>query len=323
MVLTDEIILHLCAGKGGDGVVAWYKNRRNRKGGPAGGDGGKGGDVFLRGVRQIDVLSKYMGNNTLKAQDGQNGGKRSLEGKNGSDLFIDVPVGSVISNLNSGEVYEITRENEQVKILSGGKGGFGNEHFKSSRNVTPMEFTYGKPGQCADFKVELRLIANAGLIGLPNAGKSSLLNALTRSNAKVGNYAFTTLNPNLGVMGRFVLADIPGLIKGASEGRGIGHKFLRHVMRTNILIHCISGERDDVVSTYNLVRKELEKYDVSLSRKPEIVVLTKIDLLSKDEMHAKIAALKNINSQIAYVSIFDDELMNKLKIFLCKELESF
>ncbi len=322
MALVDEITLQITAGKGGDGVVAWYRNRRNQKGGPAGGDGGKGGDVFLRGVRQIDVLSKYMGNNTLKAQDGQNGGKRSLEGKNGSDLFIDVPVGSVVTNLSSGEVYEITRENEQVKILSGGKGGFGNEHFKSSRNITPMEHTDGKPGQSAYFRIELQLIADAGLIGFPNAGKSTLLNALTNSKSKIGNYAFTTLEPNLGVFESYTLADIPGLIQGAAAGKGLGHSFLKHIQRTKVLIHCISVELEDVLQAYQAIRKELQEYDNRLLKKKEIIVITKVDMVPYIVLNNVLESIRHMGNEVIPVSIHNNESVRNLRVLLKRVLSS-
>ena len=200
MAFVDEVTLKIKAGAGGDGVVKWLRTRREQKGGPAGGDGGKGGAVYFSGVRDIEYLAKYTSNPKFEAQGGGQGGANSLEGKDGDDLYIKIPVGSLVTDLQTMEEYEILLENNPVKILSGGKGGYGNEHFKGSRNVTPMEHTDGKPGASSSFKVELRLIADAGFIGYPNAGKSTLLNFLTNSRAKVGNYAFTTLEPNLGAL---------------------------------------------------------------------------------------------------------------------------
>ncbi len=325
MALVDEVILHISSGKGGDGVVQWYKDRRNQKGGPAGGNGGKGGDVFLRGVRDIERLGKYTSNPKFKAEDGGNGGQRSLEGKNGDDLFIDIPIGSVVTNLMTKEVYEIISEGESIKILSGGKGGYGNEHFKSSRNVTPMEQTDGKLGQSADFKVELRLIADAGFIGYPNAGKSTILNALTNSKAKVGNYAFTTLDPNLGAFGKFILADIPGLIEGASIGKGLGDKFLRHIMRTKILIHCISAEREDLKEAYNAIRNELKEYNAELINKKELLIITKSDMVEDAKLHKLKKEAQAIYPNVLAVSVLDNEsvdaLSKHLTTVLIRELE--
>ena len=322
MALIDEVILHICSGKGGDGVVQWHRDRRNQKGGPAGGNGGKGADVFLRGVRDVERLGKYTSNPKFKAEDGGNGGQKSLEGKDGEDLFIDIPIGSVVSNLQSKDEYEIVEEGSTIKILSGGKGGYGNEHFKGSRNVTPMEQTDGKESQCADFKVELRLIADAGFIGYPNAGKSTLLNALTNSKAKIGNYAFTTLEPNLGAFGKYILADIPGLIEGASNGKGLGDKFLRHIMRTKTLMHCISVERDDIKDAYNAIRTELGAYNKDLLEKQEVLILTKSDMVDDKELAVRIKDAKDLYSEVLVVSVLDDDSVTIAGKFLTKVLSN-
>ncbi len=320
MALVDEVILHISSGKGGDGVVQWQRDRRNQKGGPAGGNGGKGADVFLRGVRDVERLGKYTSNPKFKAEDGGNGGQKSLEGKDGDDLFIDIPIGSVVTNLMTKDSYEIVHEGDSVKVLVGGKGGFGNEHFKGSRNVTPMEQTDGKPSNSADFKVELRLIADAGFIGYPNAGKSTLLNALTNSKAKVGNYAFTTLDPNLGAFGKYILADIPGLIEGASTGKGLGGKFLRHIMRTKILIHCISAEREDIVEAYNAIRTELGEYNTELLEKKEVLIITKSDMISEEELEDLIKDAREIYSDALAVSVLDDASIETLSNYLTTTL---
>jgi GTP-binding protein len=309
MALVDEIILHACSGKGGDGRVAWHRNRRIQKGGPAGGDGGRGADVYLRGVRDVGRLSKYTSNPKFKAQDGGDGGQKSLEGKDGDDFHIAVPVGSVVTNLMTKDVYEVVSDGETIKVLSGGRGGFGNEHFKSSRNVTPMEHTDGKDAECADFRVELRLIAAAGFIGYPNAGKSTLLNELTNSKAKIGNYAFTTLDPNLGIFDDYVLADIPGLIEGASGGKGLGGKFLKHIMRTNILIHCISAENDSIKDAYKTIRKELGEYNATLLEKKELLIITKSDTVDGKELNTKLKEAKKLNATAIAVSILDDQAL--------------
>ncbi len=316
MALIDEVILNIRAGDGGDGVVQWHRNRRTQKGGPVGGNGGRGADVYLRGVRDVERLAKYISNPKFSAERGGDGGHNSLEGKDGEDLFIDIPIGSLVTNLDSREIpkksYEITKEGELVKVLSGGNGGFGNEHFKSSRNVTPMEQTDGKAGESANFKVELRLIADLGFIGYPNAGKSTLLSILTNSRAKIGNYAFTTLEPNLGAFGKYILADIPGIIEGASKGKGLGDKFLRHIMRTRILVHCISAEQDDILSAYNTIRNELKQYDSELLDKKEILVITKSDVLSKEELKIITRDAQSIDPAVVVVSILDDDSMEML-----------
>ena len=322
MALVDEVILHVSSGKGGDGVVQWHRDRRNQKGGPAGGNGGKGADVFLRGVRDVERLGKYTSNPKFKAEDGGNGGQKSLEGKDGDDLLIDIPIGSVVTNLMTKEVYEIVSEGESMQILSGGKGGYGNEHFKGSRNVTPMEQTDGKPSQSADFKVELRLIADAGFIGYPNAGKSTLLNALTNSKAKVGNYAFTTLDPNLGAFGKFILADIPGLIEGASVGKGLGGKFLRHIMRTKILIHCISAEREELKEAYDAIRNELKEYNTELVKKKEVLIITKSDMVEDAKLHKLKKEAQAIYTDVLVVSVLDDASIDALSKHLTTVLMS-
>ncbi len=320
MAFVDEVTLKIKAGSGGDGVVKWLRSRRDQKGGPAGGNGGKGGSVYLVGVRDIEYLTKYTSNPKFEAEGGVQGGANSLEGKDGDDLYIKIPVGSLVTDLKTMDEYEILIENNPIKILSGGKGGYGNEHFKGSRNVTPMEHTEGKPGEASNFKVELRLIADAGFIGYPNAGKSTLLNFLTNSKAKVGNYAFTTLDPNLGAFGRYILADIPGLIEGASTGKGLGDKFLKHIMRTKTLIHCISAERDSLLDAYNTIRAELGAYNLELLDKKEIVVITKSDVVTDKVLDSQIKELEAIKSSILVVSVLDDDSIHMLSDYITGEL---
>lgn len=312
---VDELTLHLKAGKGGNGVVRWLHVKGKDLSGPAGGDGGRGGNVYARGIRDITALERYMHDKKYNAENGGSGSGRSKEGKNGDDFILDVPVGSVLINMETDEEFEILTEGEQVMILKGGSGGRGNEHFKGSENRSPEQSTDGKSGEEADFHIELKLVVDAGLIGLPNAGKSSLLNAITGAHAKVGNYEFTTLNPNLGVLYGFILADIPGLIEGASEGRGLGHKFLRHVTRTKMIIHCVSAENEDVAVAYRTVRDELDRYSHELSSKPELILITKADLLTPEELDAKKEALARAadnQTDFLSVSIYDDQ---SLKVF--------
>lgn len=304
MTFVDEIILHAKAGNGGDGVVRWSKSRSNPKGGPAGGNGGRGGDVIIRGVRNAGLLEKYRGDTTFHAEDGESGSKNSLHGRNGEPIVIDLPVGSLVRLQAKEKVFELLTEGEEHVILKGGVGGFGNEHFKSSRNVTPMESTNGKPGEEDVLEVELRLIADVGLVGFPNAGKSSLLNALTNAKAKVGNYAFTTLDPNLGDYHGYIIADIPGIIEGASEGRGLGHKFLRHISRTKSLIFCISVEQDDPISAFRTLQSELFAFDEEFRNSRFMIALTKVDLgETEEEVTEKLKNLQKIAPEVIPVSI--------------------
>lgn len=313
MALIDELTFHAKGGDGGDGVVRFLHTKGKEFAGPSGGGGGKGGDVYALAVSDISVLARYTGEKSFKGGDGDDGQNRNRHGKGGEDIIIEVPVGSVIHNLSTGEVFDLPEKGMKVMLLAGGRGGAGNEHFKSSINQKPEEFQYGQGGQEADFKLELRLVADAGLIGLPNAGKSSLLNTMTNASAKVGSYAFTTLDPNLGALYGYVLADIPGLIEGASSGKGLGHKFLRHITRTRILFHCISLESEDVMRDYEVVRKELQSYDAELATKPEMVILTKADTKTEDEVEGVLAQFKKKGLDAMAVTILDDASVKTLQ----------
>jgi GTPase len=323
MALIDELTLDLSAGKGGNGVVRWLHMKGKDHGGPSGGDGGNGGDVYFRAVRDLSILSQYTGSPKMNAENGSSGDKNLMAGKNGEHLLLDVPTGSVIKRASDNKVFELLYEGEQVLALAGGRGGYGNAHFKSSKNINPMEQTNGKPGEASLFTIELRLIADVGFIGLPNAGKSTLLNTLTNAKSEIGNYNFTTLEPHLGTFFGFILADIPGLIKGASEGKGLGHKFLRHIQRTKTLVHCVSVENEDVVLAYKVIRDELESFDPALLEKDEIVLLTKSDYVDEETLAAKEEELtKHVGKEVRTLSVLDDEGVKKFADFLSQQLES-
>lgn len=313
MAFVDELVIQARAGKGGDGVVRWLHMKGKEYSGPAGGNGGRGGSVYARAVRDVSVLSRYTGEKLFAAEGGEDGRNRSQFGAGGADLYIDLPVGSIIYNRSTGERFELLREGEEIMLLAGGRGGLGNEYFKGSTNQRPEEMTLGEAGQEAEFHIELSLVADFGLIGQPNAGKSSLLNALTNAKAAVGAYAFTTLDPNLGAFYGKVIADIPGLIEGASDGKGLGHKFLRHVSRTRALLHCVSLEEDNLLERYETVRKELAAYSSVLAEKPELVLLTKSDSRNAEEVAAAIALFKAKGLEAIAVSVLDDQSLKELR----------
>jgi GTP-binding protein len=327
MAFIDEMTVHVRAGRGGNGVVRWLHEKFKEFGGPSGGDGGRGAHVYVRAVRDTTLLARYKNIKEFNAPNGQPGGNNSKHGANGEDMYIDLPVGSVITNKSTKEVYKLNKEGEEIQILKGGNGGLGNERFKSSTNQTPEEWTPGKNGEEADFYIEVELIADAGLIGLPNAGKSSLLNALTKAHAKVGAYQFTTLEPNLGALYNYVLADIPGLIEGASEGRGLGHKFLRHIKRTKMLFHCISLEHEtieEIQAVYKTIRKELEEYHPDMVLKKEVILLTKSDVYTPALLAEKVTKIKAKikewkGKEVLVVSVYDIDSLKNLSDFLTKE----
>ncbi len=320
MAFVDEVKFHVKAGRGGSGVVRWLHEKGKEFMGPAGGNGGHGGDVYVEAVRDIGILSGYRNTKLFEAKNGQNGDKNGMEGRAGDDLVLKLPIGSVVYNLDTEQSFELLREGERVLILKGGRYGLGNEHFKASTNQRPIQTTDGRQGEEADFKIVLKLIVDAGFVGFPNAGKSSLLNALTRAHAKVASYQFTTLEPNLGEMHKFILADIPGLIEGASEGKGLGDKFLRHISRTKMILHCISLENDHIGEAYRTIHNELEAYSEDLALIREIIILTKTDLIVEKTLIAKIKEAKKLNPNVFSVSVLDDKQVKALKDNLVKIL---
>ncbi|MDE1919710.1 MAG: GTPase ObgE [Patescibacteria group bacterium] len=321
MAFVDEVKIHAQAGKGGDGVIRWLRTKESARGGPSGGDGGRGGDVVLLGVRDLSALAHYRYQKKFHAENGGAGKNELKQGAAGADAILKVPVGTVARIVETGEEYEITKEDEQMVLFRGGKGGLGNARFRSSTNQNPFQQTSGKEGKGGAIELTLKIIADAGIIGLPNAGKSSLLNALTRAKSKVGNYPFTTLEPSLGEMHGFILADIPGLIEGASSGRGLGTKFLRHVERTGILLHLVSAGQDDPIRAYGEVRKEIELFGHGLPKKKEVIILSKTDLVGAAEWETKMQLLRRETGREVFpVSINDPKSVKKFADQLIKTL---
>ncbi|PID83426.1 GTPase ObgE [Candidatus Campbellbacteria bacterium] len=317
MAFVDELTIHAKAGDGGNGIVSWLRLKYMPKGGPAGGDGGKGGDVYFRATRNLSKLADYRAKPYFKAQRGHDGMRRSKEGYNGEDLYIELPIGSTITRLSDGSVFSMLKEGEEIKVLTGGKGGLGNERFKSSRNTTPEIQTDGKEGEEDDFKIELELLVDLGMVGLPSAGKSSLVNQLTGSKAKVAEYHFTTLEPSLGVFHKYILADIPGLIEGASEGKGLGYKFLKHIKRTKAIAHLVSFENENMFEAYEKIQNELKAYSEELVEKPEIILLTKTDLVDSETVQkTKTEFEKKYKKPVFCISIINDQEMKEFSSFL-------
>lgn len=302
MKFIDEAIITVQSGNGGKGCVSFRREKFIPKGGPDGGDGGKGGDVILLATSRKRTLYHFQFQRLFKAKNGANGQGNQKTGRNGADLLIEVPPGTIVYNAETNEVIkDLTKDGEQFVVAKGGKGGLGNKHFASSTNRTPRFAQPGEPGQTFVLKLELKLLADVGIIGFPNAGKSTLIKIISSANPKIGDYPFTTLTPNLGVVKPigaepFVVADIPGLIEGAHQGAGLGDRFLRHIERTRILIHLIDASSVDIekpLYAYETVNKELALYNPALTKKPQIVVLNKIDVSGASERaEAFMAALK-------------------------------
>ncbi|MBU1117757.1 GTPase ObgE [Patescibacteria group bacterium] len=315
-MLIDEVNVSIKAGNGGDGLVHFYSDGSRPKGGPDGGKGGDGGSVIFKAVSDISRLSQFRYSKKYEAENGQNGGLNQCTGKNGRDLILEVPIGSVL-HYDNGTSHEFSQVGETFLAAKGGNGGWGNYHFRSSTNQTPRESRKGYKTPVKSVFIQLKLIADIGLVGLPNAGKTSLLNELTHANARVANYSFTTLEPNLGVMkGGQIIADIPGLIEGASDGKGLGIKFLKHIERTRIIVHCLSCESQDLKKDYQTVRQEIKNYSSVLAEKPEIIILTKSDLLDPSDLKK---LQKSLKAKLS-VSIIDTESLKSLNDLIVKNL---
>lgn len=308
MAFVDEARLTVSAGRGGDGVVRWRQEKSKPLSGPGGGNGGSGGDIWLESVSDLSYLERYRHEHIFQAGNGKPGDNFGKTGGNGEDLTLFVPNGSLVTNTETGEEFEFLTVGQRVLALKGGRGGIGNEAFKSSRNTTPRESTPGATGETGEFRVVLRLIADIGFVGLPSVGKSTLLNALTNAKSKVAAYHFTTLDPHLGAFYEFVLADIPGLIEGASEGRGLGTKFLRHISRTKAIAHVISLDSEDLAHDYAVIRNELTTYDPALAEKDEVIIFSKSDEVTPEIAKEKMKTIadKTKGKLVFVASAFDD-----------------
>ena len=317
---VDYVKINVASGKGGKGSTHLRREKYVAKGGPDGGDGGRGGHIILRGNSQHWTLYHLKFKRHFKAEKGNDGGKNRITGSNGKDVFIDVPLGTVVKNTNDEKIiFEITRDGEEKIVCQGGKGGRGNWHFKSSTNQTPRYSQPGLPNEEMQITLELKGLADVGLVGFPNAGKSTLLSVITDAKPKIADYEFTTLKPNLGIVKyrdfkTFVMADIPGIIEGASDGKGLGHYFLRHIERNSTLLFMIPSDSDDIVNSYNILLKELKKYNPEMLDKSRLIAITKSDLLD-DELREEIGLEigKKIKEEFIFISSISNVGLVELK----------
>ena len=326
MKFLDQAKIYIKAGNGGSGSASFRREKFIVYGGPDGGDGGNGGSIIIESERNLNTLIDFRYAQHFKAQHGKPGSKRNKTGGNGKDLILKVPIGTQIyEEDNNTLIYDFTKNGERYLVASGGKGGLGNVRFKSSTNRAPRKKTNGKAGEEFWIWLQLKVIADVGIIGKPNAGKSSLLAALTRAKPKIANYPFTTINPNLGVtyynQKEITLADIPGLVEGAHKGIGLGDKFLRHIERCKILLHLIDLSEEDLINSYKKIKLELLSYDKILDRKKEIIFFNKSDLLEKNDIDKKLREFKNkIKTKFEVISVFSDEDIKKVKKLLIKNV---
>ena len=319
MKFLDQVKIYIKAGNGGDGSPSFRREKFIEFGGPDGGDGGNGGSIILKAERNLNTLIDYKYQQHHKAKRGDNGSGQNRTGKSGDDLILKVPLGTqVFEEDNKTLIYDFTKIEEEFVAATGGKGGLGNTRFKSSTNRAPRKFTKGTPGEEFTIWLQLKTIADIGIIGLPNAGKSSLLAAITNANPKIANYQFTTLNPNLGVASyddkEVTLADIPGLVEGAHKGTGLGIQFLKHIERCKSLLHMIDITDNDIKSSYKKVKNELKNYSSKLSKKRELIILNKTDLINKNEVKKIINDFsKNIKSEVISMSTLEKKSVSKIK----------
>ncbi len=309
MQFIDQANIEVEAGKGGDGIVAFRREKYVPAGGPAGGNGGKGGSIYFCAAEDLQTLLDFRYNHRFKAKDGERGGPNNCTGANGKDLIVEVPCGTVVYNAETGEIIgDLTEPEQTLLVAAGGKGGLGNKYFLSNRNRAPEYALPGLEGEIKQLRLELKLLAEVGIIGLPNAGKSTLISSLSAARPKIADYPFTTLIPNLGVVRKptgdgTVFADIPGLIEGASQGAGLGHDFLRHIERTRVLLHLIDATSDNVVRDYTTIQQELEAYGRDLATRPQILALNKIDAVDTEmvDLEALATQLNHLSHNRVYI----------------------
>ena len=319
MKFLDQVKIYIKAGNGGDGSPSFRREKFIEYGGPDGGDGGKGGSVILKAEQNLNTLIDFRYQQHHKAKRGENGAGQNRTGKSGEDLILKVPLGTqVFEEDNKTLIYDFTKISEEFIAAAGGKGGLGNTRFKSSTNRAPRKFTKGTQGEEFTIWLQLKTIADIGIIGLPNAGKSSLLASVTNANPKIANYQFTTLNPNLGVASydnkEITIADIPGLVEGAHKGTGLGIQFLKHIERCKSLLHLIDITSEDLKKSYQQVKNELKKYSNKLAKKKELIVLNKIDLIDEKEVNHIIRDFKkNTKSEVIALSTFNKSSVSKIK----------
>ena len=297
MQFIDEAKIHIQSGNGGNGASSFRREKFIPRGGPDGGDGGRGGSVIFRCVKNLNTLIDFRFKQHFSAKNGQSGRGSNQNGLSGQDLILNVPIGTQIFNDETHElIYDLMHEGQEVTVAKGGRGGLGNSNFKSSTNRAPTYAQKGEEGQELWLRLQLKLLSDAGLLGMPNAGKSTFLSITTRAKPKIADYPFTTLKPQLGVVyvdeNEFVIADIPGLIEGASEGRGLGDRFLKHIERCGVLLHLIDASNEDIINNYKIIRQELAGYDENLLNKYEVIAINKIDLIDKKQLNKKINQLK-------------------------------
>ena len=317
---VDYVKINVASGKGGKGSTHLRREKYVAKGGPDGGDGGRGGHIILRGNSQHWTLYHLKFKRHFKAEKGNDGGKNRITGSNGKDVFIDVPLGTVVKNtIDEKIIFEITGDGEEKIICQGGKGGRGNWHFKSSTNQTPRYSQPGLPNEEMQITLELKVLADVGLVGFPNAGKSTLLSVITDAKPKIADYEFTTLKPNLGIVKyrdfkTFIMADIPGIIEGASDGKGLGHYFLRHIERNSTLLFMIPSDSDDIVNSYNILLKELKKYNPEMLDKSRLIAITKSDLLDDELMdEIRLEIRDKIQEEFIFISSISNIGLVELK----------
>lgn len=319
MQFIDKAKIKISSGKGGNGVVAWRREKFVDKGGPAGGDGGKGGSVYLIADEGLSTLLDFTYRSIFKADNGENGFKKSMHGKSAKDLYLKVPVGTIVKDLKTDSIIaDLTHNKQTVLVAKGGRGGRGNTHFCTPQNRAPQYCEPGEPGIERNLQLELKLIADVGLLGLPNAGKSTFISRMSSAKPKIADYPFTTIIPNLGVVRKstgdgYVIADIPGLIEGASEGVGLGHDFLRHVERCRFLLHIVDGTEEDPINNYKIINKELEKYSEKLAKLFQIVAINKIDLIEPERLEELKQAFQKLGVEVFCISAVTGENLDSLK----------